>query len=330
MANKNLRISSFDCRYDYESGNIELTSKDKRFRGTPLKLTLSNRTEGYNAIYSLLSSEGLIDIESIPPKMGMGKIEDLELLNVPGRDPRTNFNLGYVGGFSPYSVDLQRTPHMLTVGSAGSGKTVLQRNVMLHALENSDEIELYGIDLEKVELKGFFSSQSDRLATSLEDTHRLLTRLVQIIDERYRLLKESGIANAIDTELPWIYLITDELDELTGRRATSSEEKLRLECLALYLQILKRGRAGGVSVFAATQRADLIPGELLETMGIRIAMGNLHRSSLERTVGPVGKRAGLLNQLGVALASVYGETRAFSTFVFPAEIVEELQRGSKE
>jgi len=319
MSKNTLRISSFDCLYDYQSGNIQLTSKDKKLRGKPLKITLSNRTEGYDALYSALDEAGLVDHSLTLPELPLQT--DFSVLEVAGEDPRFCFNLGMGFKDQPFSVDMRRTPHMLITGGTGTGKTTLQRSIALHCLNHSQsmDIELYGVDFNRVELEPYFRGFEERLATTLEEAYELFRALELRFEERLTELESLGVANVSSSDLPAIYVIVDSLYDIFVAK-DFRETPLASKIKKIYEKIIQQGRIAGFFLIGGTQRTDVISGLIRANSAVKILVGRstlyYAQSALDLPM-EVEPMLGLLRSRGTAIASVFGEKSAFSVYSFP-------------
>lgn len=171
--------------------------------------------------------------------------------------------------------------------NTGSGKSVLQRNVVFHCVMHSNDIKFLGIDLKQVELSPYmkYSTAVLGVATTLTDAVSLLTYANKIMNERYAQMKGTGFNNFIDlpNHGPAVLIMVDEAGQLldtSGNKssdAMKAETELKAQAQSIISSIARLGRAAGVHIMLATQRPDakLIPGELKENLMFRAGCGHI-------------------------------------------------------
>lgn len=166
------------------------------------------------------------------------------------------------------SLDLAVVPHLLIAGRTGSGKSVLQKSLMLQALLHGTEIILVdyklGVDYGKNWRKYCeFICDDDSFLERITDLQREMMR-------RFNLLNESDCSNIQEYNskggtLHRICLFIDEIVECFDRKDVSAEQKKILAAISLSISsICRLGRAAGIHVILATQRgsADVLPGQI--------------------------------------------------------------------
>lgn len=167
------------------------------------------------------------------------------------------------------TLDLSSIPHLLTAGRTGSGKSVLQKSLMLQALLQGMEVILVdyklGVD---------YSREWPKYCEIITDDDTLLKRLTEIqrkMLERYTLLTESGYANideynAAGGSMKRVCIFIDEIAECLDRsNAADKAQKEIIAAISWSISSLCRlGRAAGCHVFLATQRgsADVLSGQI--------------------------------------------------------------------
>lgn len=162
---------------------------------------------------------------------------------------------------------LNDLPHLLVCGVSGSGRSNLLRTEAAVLARNTacSSLEFIMVDFKRVEFSQF-SSLPHLLVPPLSDTAHALAALDAVATEiqlRLKLFQSANTRSVADYNklvgkpLPHIVVIIDELHDVLTRDNKS-----------IYT-ILQNGRAAGVHVLAATQRA--LPKELLLCFPSKIA-----------------------------------------------------------
>lgn len=162
---------------------------------------------------------------------------------------------------------IMETEHTLIAGTTGCGKSVLISEIIADILKTyaPSEAKLLLIDPKATELERWRQLPHVKgYADTPDGAVEILRQAVEIMDQRYRVMKRTG-------ELKWttgrVYIIIDELLRLM----ISSQVK---EIKRLMTEILTLGRAAGIVVIAATQAPNrkIIPAELVCCFTTRIGM----------------------------------------------------------
>ncbi|WP_034088217.1 FtsK/SpoIIIE domain-containing protein [Streptacidiphilus albus] len=162
--------------------------------------------------------------------------------------------------------DYRAIPHQLTLGATLSGKSMYQRHLVAGLAPQ--RVALVGIDCKRgVELAPF-APRLSALATDPEQAAELLPVLVQLMEDRYDLIKaRQGIAASTPDEeitsdiwgLPEaerpvpVVLFVDEVAELF-MVATRKEEDRRDEMVTQLIRLAQLGRAAGIYLEVCGQR----------------------------------------------------------------------------
>ena len=181
---------------------------------------------------------------------------------------------GYIG---PVAVDLATIPHILLGGSTGSGKSMLLKLLLMQSLHKGAEVYISdfkgGVDFPPV------WHEKCRMCFEEHDLLELLTGLVDELEHRKMLFKQSGSANldeynkVAQMRLKRQIFACDEVAEVLEKSGLSPEEKKLISQIESKLSIIARqGRAFGIHLILATQRPDahLIPGQIRTNLGCRI------------------------------------------------------------
>jgi hypothetical protein len=193
-----------------------------------------------------------------------------------------------------YSVNKNKTglyyPHVLVAGTTGSGKSVIQRNIIFHCIQHNDMWRFLGVDLKRVELSRFkrYTKTVLGIATDLEQGVEVVKYAHDVMMERYAKMEAAGVNIFLDMvdengkpEYA-ILLMIDEAFMFMSPEGNKSEEgkrndMLHAEASHVIGNIARLGRAAGVHLVLATQRPDatVIKGELKNNLDVRIAAGRL-------------------------------------------------------
>ena len=208
----------------------------------------------------------------------------------PDKHPWNEFPLGKTFGDEEVVWDVATLPHILVAGTTGSGKSVTQRTILLHAMQSPDWRVLL-IDPKQVELSQYPGHPNVlKLATEIEEAYALIQQLEQEMMNRYARMKESGVNyfRSLATVPPAILLMVDEVFALLELTAGASrtdpvikeQNEMKAAMTLLVGKIARLGRAAGVHMVLATQRPDakVLPGEVKANLDARIAQGRMDKT----------------------------------------------------
>lgn len=272
---KTLILEDTFLNFDPATGIIELRSNDSRLPANRLKLSISANTESYRALYELLRSEGAIGEESLPPA-GTLRVVDATELGIPGTDPRPNVEIGMASDSVPVQLDL--TSNLLVGGATGSGKSIAIRNILAYGLTN-DHVQLVAIDMKQVEFRGYGYREEDILATNLQDAMVTLRLLEDIVDKRWSQINAIGLDHYLETDLPAIYLLIDEIGGILPHYSGNTREELEAYRMgqsierSLWILSSSLGRDAGIHTVIGAQDPRGIPQRIRREIGTEILMG---------------------------------------------------------
>lgn len=174
-------------------------------------------------------------------------------------------------------VNLAKIPHILLGGSTGSGKSVLLKLLIMQCVKKGAEIYIAdfkgGVD---------FSPVWHTKCKIIIDENNLLNILTEIVDElenRKTLLRESGCANIGEynerygKQLKRIIFACDEVAEVLDKTGLSKEAKEIVTKIEGKLSVMARqGRAFGIHLILATQRPDanILTGQIRNNIDYRV------------------------------------------------------------
>ena len=204
-------------------------------------------------------------------------------------------------------ADLARMPHLMIAGATGSGKSVAINAMIMSILFKASprEVRFVMIDLKMLELSVYedIPHLLVPVVTDPKQAVAVLNNIVELMEERYRLMKQHGVRNIegynrlIDDEggtgqrgkvielrelagdeddevvtptplperLPKIVVIVDELADLMMTMGRKVEEPIT--------RLAQKARAAGIHLIVATQRpsVDVITGLIKANFPSRIS-----------------------------------------------------------
>ncbi len=317
------KLDDVTLSYDYSNGAIRILSNDSRLEGKSFQLTVTSNSDSYKSLLTLLENEGLVDMSKVNiPRTA--KISSITELAVAGQDPRDFIKLGIGLADKSVELNLATSPHVLVMGPTGSGKSVVLRNFLAHGLAH-DEIQIYGIDLKRVEFSAHKYRPQDKWAYSKEDAFALLRQLADVLRGRYDMMQKAGVNSYKQLpDTPAIYLVIDEAFQMLVPEA-NYPNAYQVEINWLINSFAKLGRAAGIHCIFGTQRAsiDVIGGELKANLSTRILMGNLPAKVAIDELGFRPEFGGaLLTTRGRGIVTVYGVQTLFQGFFLPIDLLK--------
>jgi S-DNA-T family DNA segregation ATPase FtsK/SpoIIIE len=171
---------------------------------------------------------------------------------------------------------LDRLPHLLIAGATGSGKSVSIHTLLVSWLyrNSPDAVRFILIDPKRVELP-VYNDIPHLLTPVIVDGEKAIQALkwsLEKMDERYRLLEESGARNLLSFNInnpsearPFIVIVIDELADLMVKHAREVETPI--------VRLSQMARALGIHLVLATQRpsVNVLTGLIKANVPSRIA-----------------------------------------------------------
>ena len=220
------------------------------------------------------------------------------------------------------SFDLNKTPHVLSAGETGSGKSVILRS-MLWQLVNKG-CRAYMIDFKGGVEFGKSYEKFGQVITEKEEALRVLTVLTAENKKRLDLFRDLEVKNLNEynqktkSNLCRIAVVIDELAELLDKTGVSKEEKELLEGIEKELSTLARlSRATGINLLIGVQRPDakVITGQIKTNVPVRIC-GRFADNSASEIVLSNTKAKDLKDTKGRFLIKIGADTEEFQAFYF--------------
>lgn len=170
-----------------------------------------------------------------------------------------------------FVIDLHKLPNLLIGGVPGSGKSVLLHSIILSLIAN--KAHLYLVDPKMVEFNCYQNNkQVKMLIHSIEECYELIYNLIDIMNERFQIMKDAGVRNLFEYNLdrpqkklaPLVVMIDEWADIVL------QDNKIQKPLCV----IAQKGRAAGISVVLATQRpsSNVISGLIKANFSGRISL----------------------------------------------------------
>jgi S-DNA-T family DNA segregation ATPase FtsK/SpoIIIE len=174
---------------------------------------------------------------------------------------------------NPLVYDLTKLVHMLIAGATGMGKSIYL-NVLLLGLtmcKSPEELKLYLIDPKQVELSDYEDfPHVEKLVTDSKKAIKVLTELVEEMEDRYTKLREAGVKDiqSYNIKYPkdkWNYIVV-VIDELADLMMVDNSVEEFVQRLG------QKARGCGIHLVLCTQRpsVDVITGVIKANMMTRI------------------------------------------------------------
>lgn len=258
-----------------------------RFATVPGYVTVSDIISQVDAIESVVgvsyldaapvaSSPNMVDM-SFGRRRGFEDLlpSSLDISVYPADPDAWDVYVGWLSDGSPFRLSPRERSGLLVSGAPGSGKTVLvQRLLWSWALAGAKVAIIDG------KAAGDFASLTGYARVvdgSLDASVDLLERAHAYMMSRYDTMKHLGIHDFWERtpscRPPLAVIVIDEAQVLLDAAGATKDEKERVQrCVRLVKDLVKLGRAAGVFVVLATQKAtsDAIPTGLRDAMQIRV------------------------------------------------------------
>jgi S-DNA-T family DNA segregation ATPase FtsK/SpoIIIE len=212
-------------------------------------------------IRGLLTEIGLTLRCQPPVIIPIAKDGIVRLQTVTGQQRNIDFHSDYTApndGYLPFyfgedpegyavETDMAENPHMLVSGATGSGKSIALHMLIGNAIYRN--VDLFLSDPKGVEFSQYRDMRNTSAYTSTySGTVEMVSDLIGIMDERYRLMSQIGVQSAQQSKvIKPLMLVIDEVADLIA-----VDEKKRLE--NLLGRLAQKSRASGIYIILATQR----------------------------------------------------------------------------
>lgn len=185
-------------------------------------------------------------------------------------------------------MDLTKQPHLLIAGSTGSGKSILEANIIasLAMMKSENELHMYLVDTKMLDLSLFSKLPHVKsIVREVEDFYYTITDLQGEVTTRSKTMAEAGVRNIQEYNLknpgmkmPYILLMIDELADLIDKdkdlRAERGKQHDEPKVMDSIRKLIRISRAAGVHLVACTQRTsgDIVAAEAKTNFPARISL----------------------------------------------------------
>jgi DNA segregation ATPase FtsK/SpoIIIE, S-DNA-T family len=214
------------------------------------------------------------------------------------------------------------SPHLLTGGTTGSGKSVTLNSVILGimCLYSPDQVQFLFIDPKKVEFTIYENKQHTlNVITEIDEAVNVLQFYLNEMEDRYTKFAREGVANLdeyieeVGERLPRIVIVFDEFADFM-----TQDTELKKQVENAIMRLGQKARAAGIHLIICTQnpKADIINTNIRNNLGARLALraSDANASNVILDESGAEKLAGK----GDFLAKIYGNIeRGKSPFLTP-------------
>lgn len=255
---KYLQLDEVRVSYNPKNDTIHLTSADPDLEGKSFHLTLKQNSETESVIRDLLIEKGLIheDKKNLPFITHFDWEEN-------AKNP-WEFPIGIGAKNEVISWNPKKNLNIMAVGQPGQGKTVMLQNLFYHCVAHNDLWSFYGVDLNKKNFFPFnkYADTVKNMAHSLEETHSMLTELVEIMFKRYDAVENEGVQHYDDVIIDHgknILFVFEDLFHFNYKKANTEFGKIYNEKMeeigGLLKELLSLGNR--VNIFVAVSTHNL-------------------------------------------------------------------------
>lgn len=274
-----VRVSAEEFSYD-----INITSKDENLPegGDGFHLVVSGSDDAGEILRTALRRTRTItedEREYLPCKVAYDDIAE---------SPWNEFPIGITEDLNIATWNPLTSPNLLIFGPPGSGKSVIDRNLMFHCLQHPDKWRVLGIDLGPWEIASFskYTPVVEHIAKDMEAALEVCRAVRDEMMDRYEKMESLGINNYRDLpDAPTaIMFLISEVSALFGwwggdMPSGISKDALKEEFSMILTKISRLGRAAGVHLVLSSWQADssVIGDELKENMTTKVVLGRIYR-----------------------------------------------------
>ncbi|MDG5472075.1 FtsK/SpoIIIE domain-containing protein [Jeotgalibacillus sp. ET6] len=199
-----------------------------------------------------------------------GIVKKTNLVAPLGIDPLNNVT--YIDLSDP------TTPHLLTGGTTGSGKSVTLNAIILGTMcfYDPSKLQFVFIDPKQVEFSIYEDlPHTHSVVTGIDEAVLTLNNLVEEMEKRYGLFKKEFASNldeyieATGINMPRIVVVFDEFADFM-----SQEKEIANQVENAILRLGQKARAAGIHLIICTQnpKSDIINTNIRNNLGARLAL----------------------------------------------------------
>jgi DNA segregation ATPase FtsK/SpoIIIE, S-DNA-T family len=252
----------------------------------------------------------------------MELVREQETNNIKGTNLLAPLGLDPLNKVITMDFSNSMTPHLLTGGTTGSGKSVTLNSIILGmmCLYSPEQVKFVFIDPKKVEFTVYENRRhTETVITDINEAVIVLNNLVDEMETRYSIFAKELVTNLdeyvteVGKKMHRIVVVFDEFADFM-----SQEGDVKKDVENAILRLGQKARAAGIHLIICTQnpKADIINTNIRNNLGARLALraADAHASGVILGQDGAEKLAGK----GDFLAKVYGNTiRGKSPFLTP-------------
>lgn len=198
------------------------------------------------------------------------KITETNLIAPLGLDPLNNVL------FMDFSNSM--SPHLLTGGTTGSGKSVTLNSIILGmmCIYSPEQVQFLFIDPKKVEFTIYQNKAHTRqVITELQEAVDVLQFYVNEMEDRYTKFAQEGVTNLdeyiteVGEKLPRVVIVFDEFADFM-----TQDPDMKKQVENAIMRLGQKARAAGIHLIICTQnpKADIINTNIRNNLGARLAL----------------------------------------------------------
>jgi hypothetical protein len=268
----NIRVS-----YDETTDTVIITSKDKNSPDYLRSYGFNLREDADYVLWHMLADAGSIaEKHHIPTEF---LYEDI------AESTWDVFPLGKSRGSMIATWEPNNSANLLITGSVGSGRSVIEQNLVFHCLQHPDKWRVLGIDLAQWELASLskkYAPVIERIATDMDAALEICRAVQGEMMERCEKMEALSVNNYRDLpDAPTaIMFLISEFSALFGNYGGRmplgiSKETLQDEFSMILTEISKLGSAAGVHLVLNGWETGVsaIGNELMRNLDTKIHLG---------------------------------------------------------
>lgn len=227
-------------------------------------------------------------------------------------------------GLEEYALNVSISPHIFISGSTGSGKSTVQRSIINHCLQHSEDWRFLGIDLSRVEFSPYAQYEPAVLAiaSDVSESVNVLRYAKDEMMERYKKMETNGVSHfkGLPQHMNALMIMIDGAYNLLMPSGIKTEEgreedALKAEATQLIGDIARLGRFTGIHLAISTSRIDkrLLPPLALSCITSRVVLG---KTDSIASMLALGNENGTLtkSQRGAGYVQVGNEGQKFQSY----------------
>lgn len=274
---KYLTLENVRIHYDEINESVRMTSKDKDISdGLSFNMLLNKETIPELVLREILEKKDMMP-DGYQKTLPLKAVKD----DSYGKTRWDNIPLGIGHGEKEIRWDTGKQSSLLLFGRTGSGKSMVERNIIQHCAEHPNKWIIMGADLCQVDFRPYANySNFVEPATDIISVAAMVRTVNELAELRYAAMVSEGVNSFLElqnTPKAIMLIINDVLPLLTFTGIKTTEEikkdALREEIHHALAKIAKLGKSAGIRLVLATQTVtkDIFYGEFLGNFSLRIS-----------------------------------------------------------